>query len=126
MGVIRKTQSIDLLLSEFSRNSAAISVTDLTKRLEPKINKSTIYRTLERLEDDGVLHSFLGKSGIKWYAQCHSCTKETHVDSHPHFQCLDCGKVDCLNINVQIPNIANREVVASQVLIQGKCEDCTN
>ena len=42
-----------------------------------------------------------------------------HTDIHPHFQCLSYGKVDCLDVNMNIPKIPNREVIFSQLLIQG-------
>lgn len=124
MGIIRKTKSVEILLNEFEKNAHAISAIDLIQRLHVELNKTTIYRVLDKLEDDGILHSFLGINGIKWYAKCHGCTGVKHVDVHPHFQCLDCGKIDCLTVDVQIPKIPNREITASQVLIQGKCEEC--
>ena len=124
MGIVRRTLSVELLLNEFKHESTAISVINLIKRLDSKINKTTIYRVLEKLEDDGTLHSFLDSDGIKWYAKCSSCTKSEHSDIHPHFQCTDCGKIDCLPMEVHVPKIPNREVTASQILIQGKCEAC--
>lgn len=126
MGVIRKTQSIQALLAQFDHNDGAISAIELIKRLDQQLNKTTVYRVLERLEDDGVVHSFLDKNGIKWYAKCNGCTPSHHADAHPHFQCLNCGKVDCLPIVVDIPPIPNRKVLVSQVLIQGECEVCAN
>jgi len=124
MGIIRKTQSLEIVLNQFQKRSKALSTVELIKRLDKKINKTTIYRILDKLEDDGVLHSFVGINGVKWYAKCSNCTKSMHTDIHPHFQCLSCGKVDCLDINMNIPTIPNREVVFSQLLIQGKCEMC--
>ena len=124
MGIIRKTRSIEVLLTEFKNSKGAIAAIELIKRLDSKMNKTTVYRVLEKLEDDGILHSFLDKKGIKWYAKCNSCTHDKHFDSHPHFQCLSCGKVDCLSIDVKIPNIPNRQVEVSQILIQGNCESC--
>ena len=124
MGIVRRTLSVELLLNEFKHESNAISVINLIKRLDSKINKTTIYRVLEKLEDDGTLHSFLDSDGIRWYAKCNSCTKSEHHDVHPHFQCTDCGTIDCLSMEVQIPSIPNRQVIASQILIQGKCEIC--
>jgi Fur family ferric uptake transcriptional regulator len=47
-----------------------------------------------------------------------------HHDVHPHFQCSDCGKVDCLSTDVLIPTIPNRTVDVSQILLQGTCEEC--
>lgn len=124
MGIVRKTKSIEILLNEFRQHSEAISTVTLIKRLDSKMNKTTIYRILDRLEDEGILHSFLGVDGIKWYAKCKNCSKSEHIDVHPHFQCVDCGKVECLSIQVAIPEIPNRKVVTSQILIQGKCEIC--
>ena len=124
MGIVRKTPSLQLLLNEFRSQSNAISVIELIKRLESKINKTTVYRVLEKLEDNGTLHSFLDSNGIKWYAKCSSCTKSKHNDIHPHFQCTECGKIDCLPMEIHFPKIPNRKVIASQILMQGKCEMC--
>lgn len=124
MGVIRKTQSLEILLKQFQKESKALSTVELIKRLDKKLNKSTIYRVLDKLEDDGILHSFPGINGVKWYAKCNNCSTSMRTDIHPHFQCLSCGKVDCLDINMNIPKIPNREVIFSQLLIQGKCEIC--
>ena len=124
MGIIRKTKSVEVLLNEFNNNSSAISVTKLVTKLNSRFNKTTIYRVLDKLEDDGVLHSFLGKNGLKWYAKCNGCSADKHKDLHPHFQCLDCGKVDCLSFNIEIPKISNIKIEFSQFLIQGQCEEC--
>lgn len=124
MGIIRKTKSVSILLNEFDKDSTAISAKKLIERLGIKFNKTTIYRVLDKLEEDGVLHSFLGKNGLKWYAKCNDCSANEHSDNHPHFQCLDCGKVDCLPVSVALPKIPNRKIEVSQLLIQGKCEEC--
>ena len=124
MGVIRKTKSVEAILNEFNNSTVAISAKNLIERLIGQFNKTTIYRVLDKLEEDGILHSFLGKNGLKWYAKCNNCSAHEHKDVHPHFQCIDCGKMDCLAVGVTIPAIPNRKVVVSQVLIQGVCEDC--
>ena len=67
MGIVRKTPSLQLLLNEFRSQSNAISVIELIKRLESKINKTTVYRVLEKLEDNGTLHSFLDSNGCLLY-----------------------------------------------------------
>ena len=124
MGVIRKTKSVQTLLDIFEKNKEAISVVQLIHLLKQKMNKTTIYRILERMESDGIVHSFMDKDGLKWYATCHDCSATHHFDVHPHFQCQDCGKVDCLSINVKIPTIPNRKINHSQVLLIGTCEKC--
>ena len=126
MGIVRKTKSIELLLHEFKTQTTAISTIELIKRLNSKLNKTTIYRVLENLVDDGVLHSFRGNDGVKWYAMCRNCTKSTHEDLHPHFECIECGKINCLNTEVIIPKIQNHKILSSQILIRGLCEKCVN
>ena len=124
MGVIRKTHAVEKLLQEFKKESKALSAVELSLRLEHLFNKTAIYRVLDKLEDDGELHSFIGFNGIKWYTPCKSCTKSDKAQLHPHFECTSCGKVDCIDISVSIPNIPNREVLFSQLLLQGTCEVC--
>lgn len=124
MGIRRRTKSIDLLLEQFEKERGAISATVLTERLHEQVNKTTIYRSLERLEDEGLIHSFVGRNAIKWYAKCNGCSTHGHNDIHPHFQCLSCGKMECLPIEVTIPKIKDREVHSSRILIQGKCDKC--
>ena len=125
MGVLRKTKSVKIVWEEFEKSTSAISATNLIERLSAQMNKTTIYRILDKLEDDAILHSFLGKNGHKWYAKCtKNCAVSGHQDSHAHFECLQCGKVDCLNTDFIIPEIPNRRVDVSQVLLQGSCEDC--
>ena len=65
MGIIRKTKSIELLMQEFENQTTAISTIELIKRLNSKLNKTTIYRGLANLVDDGILHTFIGKDGVK-------------------------------------------------------------
>lgn len=125
MGVIRKTKSVQIILDIFNENKDAISVVKLIDLLKNEMNKTTIYRILERLENDGIVHSFMDKDGLKWYATCtNGCTASHHSDIHPHFQCQDCGKVDCLTITMNIPKIPNRTIAFSQILLIGTCENC--
>lgn len=126
MGIIRKTLSIDLILNEINASSGALSVVELIKRLHEKINKTTIYRVLDKLEDDGVLHSFLDNGGLTWYAKCKGCSKSVHHDVHPHFQCISCGKVQCLETQIHIPEIPNYHISHSQILLQGVCKSCNS
>ena len=46
------------------KNSGGISAIELIDRLKEKLNKTTVYRVLEKLEDDGILHSFHGKKEL--------------------------------------------------------------
>lgn len=124
MGIKRNTKSVDLLLAEFEKESRGISALELVKRLQAKLNKATVYRVLDKLEDDGVLHSFIGMNAVRWYAKCVGCTVGRHVDSHPHFQCVVCGLAECLPIKVRVEEVPNRKILFSQTLVYGECEQC--
>ncbi|MEM9681188.1 MAG: transcriptional repressor [Bacteroidota bacterium] len=124
MSVIRKTKSVNTILSFFTKDHKAISVVDLVERLSQEMNKTTVYRVLERLENEGEIHSFTGAKGLKWYAKGHYCKTDYHEDVHPHFQCDDCGKVECLEINIPIPKLSNHNVITADVMLTGQCSDC--
>ena len=128
MGIIRKTRSVKALLNEFEQNKTALSTLDLVDRLNHQMNKSTVYRILERLEDDGILHSFTGQDGLTWYAlyNDNNCLHPHHLNTHPHFQCRDCGKTECLSIHIPIPEVAEHSIESVSLLLVGRCADCVS
>ena len=69
MSILRQTKSVKLLLQEFKNTKTAISVVSLVDKFQNKMDKTTVYRILERLESSGQLHSFMGKDGLKRYAK---------------------------------------------------------
>ena len=125
MSIIRKTKAVKTLLSLFESNPKAILAVDLIEQLKDEMNKTTVYRALERLEGEGILHSFVGKNGLKWYAKCNGCSSSNHNDVHPHFQCKECDKVTCLTVDINIPKIKDYEVENATVFLTGTCKDCS-
>jgi len=126
MGIIRKTKHFQKILAEFSKSPRAISANSLVSRFASTMNKSTIYRILYKLEDDNIIHSFVGLNGLKWYAKCSDCSFKNHNDNHPHFQCEECNEVRC------IPDVINQtELIGSQfyvknILLSGLCSRCVS
>ncbi|MBC6997010.1 transcriptional repressor [Cytophaga sp. FL35] len=126
MGVIRNTKSVQLVTEFFNSTKEAIGVVDLVEKFSEQMNKSTIYRILDRLEDEGKVHAFLGVNGLKHYAKCKDCSHTEHVDVHPHFQCTTCGKVECVSYEISIPKLPNKNIAQAQLLLTGTCERCTS
>jgi len=124
MGIIRKTKAVSLVLNIFEKNNEAKSVVNLIELLKKEMNKTTVYRVLYRLEQEGIIHSFNGKEGLKWYAKCNNCSAHKHIDTHPHFQCTTCDKVECLSVDIKIPAIKNRKIDTSDILLIGQCAVC--
>ncbi len=126
MGIIRKTKAVKMLLNLFEPGLKAILAVDLIEQLKNEMNKTTVYRALDRLENEGIIHSFVGKNGLKWYAKCNHCTSHEHNDVHPHFQCTVCKKVTCLSTEIAIPKIKNYAIDSASVFLTGKCSDCNS
>ena len=78
MGVLRKTKHLEHVLQAFRQSSDALSAGMLVDALANEINKSTVYRMLQKLEDDGVIHSFLGPQ-MRQESGLHCSTGWFHV-----------------------------------------------
>ena len=125
MNISRKTKTVKLVLDLFESTNNAISVVDLVSVFKSKMNKTTVYRILDRLEKSGILHSFIDKSGLKRYAkggQQSSSSKTSTI--HPHFLCDECGVSSCLPIKIPTPSIPNYTINSSEHLYIGQCGDC--
>ncbi|MEL6822136.1 MAG: transcriptional repressor [Calditrichota bacterium] len=121
---MRKTKAV-LRVQEFlDRRDSAVSVVELVEHLNDEMNKVTVYRILARLEEEGLIHSFLDKDGLTWYAKCQNCERNDHNDNHPHFQCNKCSNIICLPISIKIPAIENHYVEKKNILLIGICEEC--
>ena len=124
MGMIRKTKHFQSILAEFSNSKTAISANSLVSRFAKTMNKSTIYRILNKLEDDCIIHSFVGLNGLKWYAKCSGCTVKEHNDNHPHFQCEECNEVKCIENAINQPELIGSQFHVKNVLLTGLCNRC--
>ena len=125
MGIVRKTKSVNAILDVFDQTDNAYSGVHLIDQMKNQMNKTTVYRILDRLESDGIIHSFQDQKGLTWYAKCKSCASGQHTDLHPHFQCRSCGRTSCLNVKITIPLIRNHQIEGAELLMTGLCDQCT-
>ena len=121
MSLVRKTKSVKLLLNVFKHNKNAISVIDLIDKFVNKMNKTTVYRILDRLESEGILHSFIDQKGHKRYAKE---LDNNHSNIHPHFVCEDCGISRCIKIDITIPKISKYKIKNAEHILIGTCNEC--
>ena len=124
MAVVRKTKNLQLVLDAFSKSNRALTAKAVMTMLPLTVNKTTVYRLLDRLQDGGELHSFVGEQGVMHYAKCHACTTEAHTHSHPHFQCLSCREVSCLGEEFPFPELAGVQISEAQIFLKGHCQGC--
>jgi len=125
MSIIRKTKTVKLILQEFNENKEAISAIKLIDKFKKNMDKTTVYRILERLEDSGTLHSFIDNDGYKRYAKNDLINNNPEIkEMHPHFLCENCGISSCLPIKIPIPNVANYIIKSAEYLLKGHCKNC--
>ncbi len=122
MNIERKTKSVKLLLNTF-KDLNAFSIIELVEKFKDDMNKTTVYRILDRLEKTNILHSFIDKDGLKRYAK--NITNESDaLNRHPHFLCEDCGVSSCIEIDIGVPTIQNYKIKNSEHLLIGQCKKC--
>ncbi len=122
MGTLRNTKSLQAIRDAFDEVETALSGVELAKRFQSIMNKTTVYRILDRLERDDILHSFTDTHGLRWYAK----SLINHVESgrHSHFQCGDCGLSKCLPIMIPVPSVPNHRIDSASLILVGQCDDC--
>lgn len=75
------------------------------KGQETKIDRVTIYRTLQTFVDKGIIHIIPTSDNSIRYALCKDeCTEGHHHDHHIHFVCNKCNNTCCLD-DVATPDI---------------------
>ncbi len=112
------------IMQIFNTSESALSHEMLQEKLGLQVDRTTIYRMLNRLLEDGVVHQIIGDDGKKYYALCADCQDTHHQHSHFHFRCLNCGTVDCLDneIEVKLPKGYKGEIFNG--IISGYCHRC--
>lgn len=116
-----KTEIQELILS----SKTALSHTEIQKHLVGLCDRVTIYRVLERLTDEGMIHKIVNVDGVVKYAGCHSCS-EKHNHNHIHFSCEKCKSVTCLeNVEPSFKLPENYKVNEVNFTLSGVCPQCS-
>lgn len=93
------------------------------KTIFPDISLDTVYRTLSKFAEIGVVHLVEGYGEAKRY--------DPDINKHHHFRCQKCNKiVDFHNVNydnLRIPKTLqkNFSVTNVKVILEGTCSECT-
>lgn len=125
---IKVTDTRKEILRILSESDSAISYNSIQDRTEQKLDKVTVYRTLETFEKKGIIHSIPSEEGQRLYSFCMDDCEDHHhhEDEHVHFKCDNCGNTTCL-YDVSIPKITlpkNHKYSSSKLIVQGICPNC--
>ena len=115
------------ILDLFYHAPGALAHADIEKKASDKIDRVTIYRTLQTFEEKGIIHTIPSADNSVKYALCkHECAEGHHHDNHVHFVCEKCNKTICLE-EVTVPKVKlpkGFEPKHSEMVVNGICDDC--
>ncbi len=125
---IRPTEIRKALLALFYRIDHALSHTEIADHLEAQWDRVTLYRSLERFYQQGLIHRIIDPGGVARYARCltNYCHAAHHIHDHIHFCCQRCGRVFCVRPS-QMPEIdlgTRYRIDDVDIMVSGICPDC--
>jgi Fur family transcriptional regulator, ferric uptake regulator len=127
---LRCTAARIAVLQQLASQPTPLSHQEVTDSLQEfGFDQSTIYRSLSEMADAGLLSRLdLGDQIRRFEIRSGSSDGEFE---HPHFMCVDCGKVSCLSdFRVQLyPSKGPRRQALgeiTEVLFKGHCGQCAS
>lgn len=121
------TESRKSILQQFIESKVALAHHELEKNTSEKIDRVTIYRTIQTFIDKGILHTIPTTDNTIRYALCkEECSDGHHHDDHIHFVCEHCGITTCLDETTipQIPLPKGYKSRQINILVNGVCKEC--
>lgn len=110
------------IIHDTSEHLTAEGIIGIVQGRMPGINKSTVYRTLELLEETGCVY--------KSEAEDHFIYHHDEEGHHHHLVCVRCGRtVDCnetlfVQVEESIRSEYGYKVDFKHMVIHGLCEQC--
>lgn len=122
---IKKTVCRKCILDKLIESeNTALTENEMKDAFLGLFDRVTFYRTLKTLEESKVIHRIvLNDATVKYALSGHLVL----ANVHPHFHCIGCDKVTCLDSSIIDKNIhlpVGYSVESAQVLFEGKCPDC--
>ncbi|MBR6404396.1 MAG: transcriptional repressor [Eubacterium sp.] len=132
MKVVYKTKARECIIAYLKEHSekrfTAREIYDFLKSEVEGINRTTVYRNLDRLCEQGDLMRYKEPNQDAWYYQYSEQHENCHA--HMHAQCSECGKIFHLDdpfvgeFEKKIQSIYRLDINSSKSIIIGICNDC--
>ena len=123
-------QKRELLSFLEERSMRHFSVDEVVFELQDrgeKIGRSTVYRTLEQLAEQGRVRKYTGVQGITQYQHVQDAAS---CDDHFHMMCSRCGNllhVDCALMRTMARHLMSEhgfQLDSRETILVGICENC--
>ena len=113
------------LLTKMQNNGSAMSFSKIKNTMQP-IDRVTLYRTIEKLKEKGIIHIAFQSNKEIYYAICGmDCSSENHIHNHIHFKCSKCQTVTCEDLlNSLKISLPKHEIHNVAVNVNGLCDVC--
>jgi Fur family ferric uptake transcriptional regulator len=123
---MRKTIAKTKILELITESETNLSHADIKNLLpEGLCDRVTIYRVLDRLLQEGLIHKVVNIDGVVNYASCKNCETE-HTHNHMHFSCEKCKSVTCLDdIEPSFKLPQGYAVKEINFVLSGLCPSCS-
>lgn len=126
MKTSRNTTARKAILELINQSETALSQPAIQHKLNGLCDRVTIYRVLDRLFSEGLIHKVVGVNGVVNYAACTSCNHaHTHEHEHIHFSCRICNTLCCLDQVIPSFNLpAGFQAEETFFTVTGICPKC--
>ena len=125
---LRCTAARIAVLQQLADRGSPMSHSEVTDALSQfGFDQSTIFRSLHELSDAGIVSRLdLGDQILRFEFRSPKSNAELE---HPHFMCVDCGKISCLSdFSVRLTPSKGRRRDSlgeiTEILIRGRCTAC--
>lgn len=122
-----KTRQRELILNYLIENkNHHVIADDIAEHLS--VGKSTVYRYLDKLVNDGIVRKYNIADGK---SACYQYCENTDCHNHYHFKCNECGNlfhIECSHIDNMTQHIYKSHrfnVDLCKTVIYGICESCS-
>jgi Fe2+ or Zn2+ uptake regulation protein len=123
---LKVTSQRMLILETIRRSHGHVDADEVFLQIRkklPRISLSTVYRTLQRFKELGLIDEL-------HFAEEHHHYELKPATEHYHLICMGCGRVTEFHfplhevLKKQVPEARDFEISGSEVTLTGYCQDC--
>ncbi len=114
------TKGRKLILDVLLKSKVALSEKEIRFEASGNIDRATVYRTLKKFTDNGIIHPVITDNNITKYMI------RKDPENHLHFRCTSCDDIFCLT-HIQLSSYELPEGFVQEntnFLVSGKCKEC--
>lgn len=125
------TKTREVIKNEIINISNGFTIKDLKEILDNKkykIGLTTIYRTIDLLENDGTVKKYYDENNIAHFKYVNDCNSERHF----YLKCSKCERIyhiDCScidDLSNHILSMHKFRIDTRNIILTGICNDCKN